>query len=138
MKNITVKEFIEELTQFAEANDLMDAEVISIGTGCGDFNGIRNPYTIRLQNTKVSRVAYIHSRMPLQKKSYTFADVAEGEKFFYRNQPYMKIHPKYIAGEKDPRIGIDEPGYWINAVGEWGTETEFSKDTVVKKYQKVI
>lgn len=144
MKNITVTQFIKELTDFAEANGLMEAEIISIGSCCGEFANKRNPFSIRIQDEKSSRVAYINSITPKSvkpKKDYTFADVQINEQFVVgtgkNKQIFTKVTPFYVSGERDPRLGINEPGYHVNAISQSGGTIYFEDTKIVHKLRKV-
>lgn len=72
--NITLSELIKELQKIEAEHG--DKTVLSIGTGCGVFNGVRNPFTVNMAqfigHTPNERVcAYIATRKEDKGKSYT-------------------------------------------------------------------
>ena len=70
-------------------------------------------------------------------KTTKFADVKIGQKFvagYYSGRAeYIKTVHTFVAGDRDPRIGIDEPSYRYNAVSlSNGCQEYFDDDSLVR------
>ena len=70
-------------------------------------------------------------------KTVKFAEVKVGQKFvagYYSGRDeYIKTTSTFVAGDRDPRIGINEPSYRYNAVClSNGRQEYFDGDSLVR------